>query len=376
MKNMPLRLDIFRTSLPMRRFEHATAVRERAEAVVVRLRDERGREGWGETLPRDYVTGETLETVPRDIEDIFWPALATARSDDDLARAAETMPVEHNGRIVSAARCAVELAVVGMLGVDRVFKPRLGAVRTRVTGVLGSSDPAKTAKWLRLLRWYGVRSFKLKLGLGDDVDRANLQVVHRKLAAGLRQGKVALRVDINGVWPYAETLDRVAELEPLGVCAVEQPCKVRSPRFAELARHAALPLIADESLLTGADAEVLLGAEGKVWFNIRLAKNGGFWPALRLARLAEREGLPYVLGCMVGESGILSLAQRAFLGFAPAPAMMEGSYGPFLLKDDITRLSPRFGYAGRLRPDTIGKFCPNVQGDKLRKHAEHLATLT
>ena len=65
--------------------------------------------------------------------------------------------------------------------------------------------------------------------------------------------------------------------------------------------------------------------------------------AARLARLAAREEIPYVLGCMVGESGLLATAQRVFLRAAPPPVLLEGNYGRFLLRDDLTDPSPRFG---------------------------------
>ena len=74
MAGSPVQLDIYRTALGMRRFEHAAAGRQVAEAIVVRLELADGAVGWGETLPREYVTGETLESVPRDIEEFLWPA--------------------------------------------------------------------------------------------------------------------------------------------------------------------------------------------------------------------------------------------------------------------------------------------------------------
>ena len=55
----PTRLHLYRTAIPMRGFEHAAARRELAEAIVVCLEFDDARVGWGETLPRPYVTGES-----------------------------------------------------------------------------------------------------------------------------------------------------------------------------------------------------------------------------------------------------------------------------------------------------------------------------
>jgi len=387
MRDRPAQLQIYRTALPMRAFEHAAATRKVAEAIVVRLRTEGGRVGWGETLPRPYVTGETLESVREDLERLFWPRLQDAGDADQLGRAVADLPCRHDGRVVTAARCAMELAAVGALdipwwqgpgeedtGEENTGAPATGRRdRPTVTGVLGSADPKKAARKLRLMRWYGLRSFKLKLGFDDSTDRANLATVTRQLARGLATGKYDLRVDVNGGWARDDVPGRVAELATHGVCAVEQPCAATAGVLAELAGRCELPLIADESLITADDADVLLAAAPKVWLNIRIAKNGGLGPALRLARLARRHGVPYVLGCMVGESGILSTAQRALLGAAPAPHRVEGNYGRFLLRSDLTARSPRFGYGGRLTP--VDRFAPSVSDRQLERHGRLVATL-
>jgi muconate cycloisomerase len=387
-------LDIFRTSLPMRTFEHATARREVAEAILVHLRLREGAAGWGEALPRPYVTGETMESVIEDIERIFWPLLAPCRTREQFHQAVLDLPCRHENRIITAARCAVELAAAGALGLEwgasgqaaamGQGRGQMGAIpharaktamAVRVSGVIGSSDARKTARQLRLMRLYGLRSFKLKLGFDEQIDRANLEVVTRRLKRGLAAGKVGLRVDVNGAWSYGQVVERVAELKKLGVLAVEQPCKASAGRLVELAMRCELPLIADESCLTEADAEVLLGAEGRVWMNLRLGKNGGLGPTLRLARLAAREEIPYVLGCMVGESGLLATAQRVFLRAAPPPVLLEGNYGRFLLRDDLTDPSPRFGYAGKLMLPAQAIFHPNVRPEQVSRYGQIIKSL-
>ncbi len=48
----PIRLDLYRTAIPMRGFQHAAASRDVSEAVLVRVEFADGSMGWGETLPR------------------------------------------------------------------------------------------------------------------------------------------------------------------------------------------------------------------------------------------------------------------------------------------------------------------------------------
>jgi L-alanine-DL-glutamate epimerase-like enolase superfamily enzyme len=129
---------------------------------------------------------------------------------------------------------------------------------------------------------------------------------------------------------------------------VEQPVFCSAGELVELAQRCEVPLMADESLLTDDDAAALLEEPSKVWWNIRLCKNGGLVRSLRLAHLAVENGVSFVAGCMVGESSILSAAQRRFLQLAPAPRFVEGNYGRLLLSADLTTRSLHFGYAGKL----------------------------
>ena len=69
-----IQLDVYLTAIPMRSFEHAAAKRDVAQAVVVHARFDDGTDGWGECLPREYVTSETLDGVVDDLEHILWPA--------------------------------------------------------------------------------------------------------------------------------------------------------------------------------------------------------------------------------------------------------------------------------------------------------------
>jgi muconate cycloisomerase len=377
MSDLPAELDIFRTELPMRAFEHAAATRKTSEAIIVRLRTRSGRVGWGEALPRAYVTGETLETVVEDIERIFWPALRECRSEGDLHQAVMRLPCIDGDRVIAAARGAVELAAITAFGIPwyRECADRARSAAPRISGVLGSRDPAKTSRLLRRMRLYGLRHFKLKLGFDDGTDQANLRAVHRQLHRSLAARVCSLRVDVNSAWKYKEVTERIEDLTAYDVCAVEQPCDVRPHQMVDLAYRCRLPLIADESCLTEQDVRVLFGAEGRVWPNLRLAKNGGLGPVSRMARQAAVERVPFVLGCLVGESGILSVAQRAFLAAGATPWAVEGNYGIWLLRDDLMVPSPRFGYRGRLRLPRPGQFARPLRSDKLSRYARQIGRL-
>ncbi len=371
----PKQLTLYRTTIPMLRFEHAAARRNVAEAVVSHLEFEDGRSGWGESLPRPYVTGETIESVIADTEAIVWPAFTQAcaaggQMDLDAALPCRT----DDGRCLNAAACCLELAVVSaLISLPDIVLRRPIAVRA--TGVLGSSNPVKTAWALRAMRLYCLRDIKLKMGLGDAVDTANLRAIQRQIGRGIANRTRTLRVDVNGAWSLATAADRIVEPREFGVCVVEQPATCTAAQLVDLADKCEVPLMADESLLTLADARVLMRQPRRIWWNVRISKNGGFLRALQLAELARENDIHCVIGCMVGESGLLSAAQRRLLQLAPPVKCVEGNHGRWLLADDLTTKSPRFSWGGRLKPLTGQGFGISIDPAKLARYGQVVKTL-
>jgi muconate cycloisomerase len=362
-------LRMHRLAIPMRvRFEHAAAVRDTADPVVVELAGGAPYAhlvGWGETLARPYVTGETPESVLDDIANVLAPRLA-AFQPATFAQALElieALPLQVGGRIVTAARTAVELGlldltcqafrrrpadIVGWMGLPGFGSPGcLGTVR--YSGMVVGSTPGKLKMLLRLQRLYGLRDFKLKVAVDGWEQR--LEWAYEVLGRPIVGQRVTLRVDANGGWSLAEANDAVATLEHCGVCALEQPLPdANDTDLPYLAQQTSCDLIADESLLTLSDAQRLIEGGGVRVLNIRIAKNGGLMPALRIARLALAAGLDVQLGCLVGETSILSAAGLAFLEACPKVRFVEGAFGRFLLRADVTRRPVRFRHGGHVRP--------------------------
>ena len=389
--NTPLRIrrvQVFPLAIPMRlRFEHAAASRAVADPVVVRLTAEAPHTqhvGHGETLARRYVTGETVETVRDDVTELFAPHLLEFRptSFAEAVQFAHELPTLIDGRLVNAARCAVELALLDLAG--RAFARRLADVtgwldipgfeppgclsRTRYSGIVVGRSPWKLAALLRLQRCYGLRDFKIKVAVPGWESR--LEHAYRALGGGLQRGRVTLRADANGAWNLEQARAALPTLERLGVSALEQPLPAtKDAELPALAKETKCDLIADESLLTVEDADELIKAGVVRVLNIRLAKNGGLLPALEIARRALAAGLDVQLGCMVGETSILTAAGVAFLEACPQVRFVEGGFGGLLLRGDVTRRALRFGRGGRMSPPPGCGLGIEVSEDGLRRLA-------
>ena len=73
-------VTLYRLAIPMRRrVEHGAAARDVADPLVVRVDLADGHVGYGETLARPYVTGETIDSVIEVIRNTYVPALLSFR---------------------------------------------------------------------------------------------------------------------------------------------------------------------------------------------------------------------------------------------------------------------------------------------------------
>lgn len=365
------RVSIFPLTIPLRRkVQHAASIRAAADPVVVAVELQNGVVGFGETLPRPYVTGETVQSVVAAVQSTFLESLMSFHpaTFGEALDALDSLPWQSAaGDAVSAARAAVELALLDASmrtfdrGMDAVVRfLDLHGLETpgslpsiRFSGVLATPSPQAMQKLLRLMYWGGLRDFKLKVGFDGDLELVRTAL--RYLASPIAKGKASLRVDANGAWTVDEAEAWVGATSGLSIAALEQP--LARDHDASLGRLkltirkasvATAPLLMhDESLVTIEDAVRLTEIGVADAFNIRISKCGGMLPALRLASYARRHGTAIQLGCMVGETSILSAAGLRFLSVCPGVRWAEGCFGTFLLAADVTDRPLRFGLGGR-----------------------------
>lgn len=353
-------ITAWQVRIPLKKpIQHASHTRTETDNIVVRAVLDDGTEGFGEGVPREYVTGETIESalallkqsdlsvLREDCRD-FAAAVALAERLQLAAIAGDERGCQGNG-----ARCALELALLDAFGkhfhepvstVTKLLTPDLYEPRehVRYSGAITSSKgfKARFAAWKMWI--YGFRQLKIKVGIEgqDDVDRVG--------AIRSRVGrKMDLRVDANEAWTPANVQQRIEELKPFGITAVEQPLPhEQAAALAEVRRRVGVPIMLDESLCGMIDAERAVADGTCDLFNLRLSKCGGFITSLRLAQHARKHGLGYQLGCQVGETAILSAAGRHFAGSVRDIRYTEGSYDNHLVRESLATKDITFGWGG------------------------------
>ncbi len=280
--------------------------------VEVETPDGRTVTGHGEGAPAPVITGETqagglafarqvapllVGRDPRDMETVH-ELLGRASTRHSSARAAIDLALHD----AVARTLAVPLA--SLLG---------GATRPFLTDMtIGMGAPEAMAKQARDHVEAGFSILKLKLGSGEAEDVARVRAVRREVGEG-----VTLRVDANQGWGPLAALRIIERIAAFDIELVEQPVPAGNVRgLAEVTRRSPVPIMADESIFSPADA-FRLASEGACHiFNIKLMKCGGLHPARKINAIAEAAHIRTFVGCML-ESSVAIAGAAHFVAANP-----------------------------------------------------------
>jgi muconate cycloisomerase len=345
-------IDTFKVLLPFRfSFKHSLAARAESENLIVRVRTDSGVPGYGESVPRDYVTGEHIDQACTNIHRLYKPQLIGLQLDDPAACYAQINQVfdqlSIGTKLQGASWSAVELAVLDALGqAQGKFTLDVLGSRKQERIRYGGVVPFGSKKGLLAILWFykllGFQTVKIKVGTGLDDDLYKVQVARKVMGPD-----AIIRVDANCAWSAAQTVEAANAFRPYSIASIEQPVPADDYiGLKQIMSSIEDEIVVDESLCTVEQAERLAAEKLCRAFNIRLSKVGGFCGASRMVAIAKRANLRCHLGAQVGETGILSAAARAFAMLNENFENYEGSANFFLLKRDITREGLNAGLGG------------------------------
>lgn len=346
-------LELHAVDLPFRKpFKHSAAERTTSESLILRLQLEDGTVGFGESLPRQYVTGESRDAAYSQLEQHILPQLINQPLEsigdvlEFLAECDGRAPAEWTADETpgTAAWCAVDLALLDAYaraaGVPAWQGQPESAPRTRYSVVVSSEASWKT---LLLIRLSGIRDVKLKVEAGGCEEA--VRRCRRILGSRCR-----LRVDANMAWSVEQAMKELRKLDQLGAVSCEQPIAADDVEgLARLVRESRnVEIMVDESLHDRDSLARLIKLEACTAVNVRISKCGGVVAAARRCDEAATAGLKLQVGCQVGESSLLSAAQLALIRTLPDVDYLEGCFGKLLLREDPFQPNLQFGFGGRL----------------------------
>jgi L-Ala-D/L-Glu epimerase / N-acetyl-D-glutamate racemase len=373
--------EIFATDLPFRKpFKHAAAVRATSDSLFLKCTTDTGVSGFGECLPRDYVSGETRQGVFRLLKEEILPHLL-GREFADMEEL-KSFLVNCDGKAPAdwvspdqpqtAAWCAVDLALLDAFGKtegQRVWlnDQRCWPAHLRYSPVISSDAGLKKLLLIRLLRFPQV---KIKVEKGRAA--AQTRRVRRFLGKGCN-----LRLDANMAWTAEEALTELPALAALGVTSCEQPVAAADLKgLARLVRESSVGIMVDESLNDRESLDRLISGKACTAVNVRISKCGGLVAAYHRCREALAAGLTVQIGCQVGESSLLSAAHLTLVAAVTDVTYAEGCFGRLLLGEDPAEPLLQFRAGGQPPPfPTQAGLGVTVQEEVLRRYAAEVCAL-
>jgi L-alanine-DL-glutamate epimerase-like enolase superfamily enzyme len=312
-----MRLEYARVERRFARPQHlAYGVVSSRELVEVTLTDDDGAVGRGEAAAFAAYDGVSTDVVTAAL-DAYRPVLAAGgeRGQRSPSGAVPSTVLDRCREVADLpqALAAIDLALWDLTG-RRAGQPvcallaRHPAKRVAVNATLTGEDVGTVAAEATSAVAAGYTTVKLKVGLGDDVERV------RAVRAAIGHG-TSLRLDANGAWEVDEAARLLDALGGDGLELVEEPVRGLAAT-QELRERVAVRIAIDETAaLPGA-----LTARVADAVCLKIARCGGIGGLLAAASLVRASGAEvYVASTFDGPLGIAA-ALHAAAALAPLPA--------------------------------------------------------
>ncbi len=305
--------------------------------LLVRIHTDAGHVGIGEASCTARWSGEDQVTAAHFVDNYFAPQLIGEPTEDVVALTAKFSGAVANNYFTKSA---IEMALWDLAGkaegcpVWKLFGERTRDFIPTKWSVSGVA-PEKAAEIAAWAVAQGFTKMKVKVGIDPPTDIDRVRAVRAAVGPNIKLG-----VDANGGWPTPAiaipTINRLCD--ECDIYFAEQPVPPGDhAALAEVRSNVPVPIIADESIYTLADAHALARAKAADVFSIYVGKAGGIRPAFEIAKFAASAGIK----CTVGSNLELGVGSAAMIHLGlSAPAIDPDTYpcdiiGPLFYEDDI-----------------------------------------
>lgn len=270
-------------------------------SVLVRLTDENGVEGWGQSVPVPTWTYETVESVLTTLEH-YLAEVVLGRDPADFAGLHAAMntairPAFSVGQPLCKA--ALDLACHDLAGKQRgvpAWKLFDGPAATgdalTLSWTVASPKMETVERQLAEGRARGYRNFNIKVG-APQTAAYDLELA-RKVRAFAPDG--FLWADANTGYTPEEALAIAPELRDAGVDVFESPLPPTQIRgYQALKKQGAMPVLMDEGIVGPEVAAEFIALDMLDGIAMKPARNAGLWPSVQIVNQLRDRGL-MVLG--------------------------------------------------------------------------------
>jgi len=293
-------IDAFPVRYPMRGrfkfFEGPDGSPTGRPAVLVRITDDSGGVGWGESVPIPKWSDETLETVTTTIRHYLAPELI-GRDPADIASAHAVMnrtiaPAFSTGQPI--AKAGIDIALHDLaarrrgVNVTALWNRTPGAALT-LSWTLNPKSLDEVDALIDAGRALGYRHFNVKVAPDPEFDLALCRKVKARVPDGF------LWADANCGYDVDTALSVAPKLADAGVAVLEAPLRPNHiAGYQALAKQAALPILMDEGIVSADELVEFIRLGMLNGVAMKPARCGGLLMARRQIEIVRDAGLMWL----------------------------------------------------------------------------------
>jgi L-alanine-DL-glutamate epimerase-like enolase superfamily enzyme len=331
------------------RFAQSNNATSTSDSLMVILRMESGALGYGECCPRTYVTGESIETVIKDVQ--RFQEQWRERSFSSFGEIRTFVVQELAPSVGNASCCGIEMALLDAWSKESGIELPLafGAsdkMEGKYAGVIPMQSPEALPRFLEKIQVFEFADLKMKVGRDLEDTLAKIKLIRSYFP------EANVRLDVNCAWEEDDAFQQIPVFQEVGVGQFEQLFEPhRQAAFQRVTRAFGkdVRITVDESITTLTSAQRLIRQEVANHFNLKISKHGGVFRTLEIYETIQAAGLECQLGAHFGETSLLTAAGLLINSLAPQLTALEGGYGTLLLEKDICAESLQFGRDTRIQ---------------------------
>jgi len=310
------------------------------DTVVVKITDEAGKIGWGQSVPSHTWSYETLESVKTTIDKYLGPALVGQDAFD--ISAIETImsrtitPSFSTGQPICKA--GIDLALFDLTGqvlnqsAAQRWK-REDRKKITLSWTINPLNLEEVGELIDQARKQNFHNFNVKVGSDAKFDVEICREI-RRLAP-----EAFVWVDANGGYDLETAMAVAPKLADIGIAAFEQPLPAnRLSWYKQLMKQKALPVLMDEPIVSVVDLEEFhkLGLLDGV--AMKVSRCGGLTESRKIVEYMEQNGLLFFASGLTDPDMALAACLHLFAVYGlerpaalNAPQFLSGS----ILKDPL-----------------------------------------
>ena len=294
--------ELYTAKLKLKKpFITSLGVIEFSDHIFLKVYSENGEFGWGECAPTHDINGETIETC-----------LAVSKQLTDsiigISCYSHNLIYEKLNSVIyghQSIKSAIDIACYDLASKSKklpLYNYLGGKINKKIYTdyTVSLNDVDIMVKQAEQIVKKGFKIIKVKLGDSGKKDIERIKHI-RKCIGDDKQ----IRIDANQGWNIEEAIDTLKKIDKYNIEYCEEPInRDLSFRLNEVKESSPIKIMADESLFTSYDAEMMVHGNHCDMFNLKIGKHGGLFETKKIVSIAEENNIPMQVGGFI-ESKII-----------------------------------------------------------------------